>query len=168
MARSERPPTQCPVGRTLDRVGDGWTLLILRDAFQGLTRFDQFEKSLGVAPNILTKRLAGLVENGLLEKRRYQERPPRFEYVLTALGRDFQPVLNAMLAFGNRHLFPEGAATVLVDLETGAVADPIVVDRLSGKPIDARHFTLVAGPGANPETVERMAAVAERRAKQTI
>ena len=62
MSKSERPATQCPVGRTLERVGDGWTLLILRDAAQGLTRFDQFEKSLGVAPNILTQRLAALVD----------------------------------------------------------------------------------------------------------
>jgi DNA-binding HxlR family transcriptional regulator len=163
MASSQRPPTQCPVGRTLDRVGDGWTLLILRDAFHGLTRFDQFEKSLGVAPNILTKRLAGLVENGLIEKRRYQERPPRFEYVLTDLGRDFLPVLSAMLAFGNRHFFPEGVASLLVDAETGAAADPILVDRISGKPIGPEHFTLAAGPSADPDTLERMAFVAERR-----
>jgi DNA-binding HxlR family transcriptional regulator len=163
MASSQRPPTQCPVGRTLDRVGDGWTLLILRDAFHGLTRFDQFEKSLGVAPNILTKRLAGLVENGLIEKRRYQERPPRFEYVLTDLGRDFLPVLSAMLAFGNRHFVPEGVASLLVDAETGAAADPILVDRISGKPIGPEHFTLAAGPSADPDTLERMAFVAERR-----
>lgn len=165
MAKAERLPTQCPVGRTLERVGDGWTLLILRDAFHGLTRFDQFEKSLGVAPNILTKRLAGLVENGLLERRRYSERPPRHEYLLTSIGRDFMPVLNAMLAFGNRHLAPEGAASVLIDIETGAVADPILVDRVSGKPIDPEHFHLAAGPAANAETAERMAFVADQRAK---
>jgi DNA-binding HxlR family transcriptional regulator len=166
MARSQRPTTQCPVGRTLDRVGDGWTLLILRDAFHGLTRFDQFEKSLGVAPNILTKRLAGLVENGLIEKRRYTERPPRYEYLLTSMGRDFLPVLDAMLAFGNRHFFPEGIASLLVDAQTGAAADPILVDRVSGKPIDPEHFILAAGPAANADTAERMAFVAERRAKQ--
>src|SRR6218665_1628694 len=103
MSSSERACSPCPVARTLARIGDGWTFLILRDAGFGLTRFDQFEKSLGVAPNILTKRLAGLVESGLLEKRRYSERPPRYEYVLTALGRDFQPVLTALMAFGNRH-----------------------------------------------------------------
>ena len=97
MTKPERPPTQCPVGRTLERVGDGWTFLILRDASHGLTRFDQFEKSLGVAPNILTKRLAALVENGLLQKRAYSTRPPRYEYVLTDLGRDFGGVLTAML-----------------------------------------------------------------------
>jgi DNA-binding HxlR family transcriptional regulator len=166
MASSRRPPTQCPVGRTLDRVGDGWTLLILRDAFHGLTRFDQFEKSLGVAPNILTKRLTGLVENGLIEKRRYIERPPRYEYLLTPMGRDFLPVLNAMLAFGNRHFFPEGVASLLIDAQTGAAADPILVDRVSGKPIDPEHFILAAGPTANADTAERMAFVAEQRAKR--
>lgn len=165
MARAQRPPTQCPVGRTLERVGDGWTLLILRDAFQGLTRFDQFEKSLGIAPNILTGRLAGLVENGLLEKRRYVERPPRFEYQLTEMGRDFLPVLSAMLAFGNRHFFPEGPASLLVDTETGAAAEPVLVDRVSGKPIGPEHFTLAAGPSAGADMLERMAFVAELRNK---
>lgn len=162
MSKSERPPTQCPVGRTLERVGDGWTFLILRDASHGLTRFDQFEKSLGVAPNILTKRLAALVENGLLEKRRYQERPPRYEYVLTDLGRDFGSVLTAMLAFGNRWFAPEGAAGQLVDRATGKVAEPILVDRISGKPITAEAFTYAPGPAAGPEVLDRVAFIAQR------
>jgi len=165
MSKSERAPTQCPVGRTLERVGDGWTFLILRDAGQGLTRFDQFEKSLGVAPNILTKRLAALVENGLLEKRRYQERPPRFEYVLTDPGRDFGSVLTAMMAFGNRHFAPEGAAGQLVDRQTGQVAEPILVDRVSGKPITDEHFAYAPGPAAGPEVLARVAFMAERAGK---
>ena len=165
MSKSERPSTQCPIGRTLERVGDGWTLLILRDAAQGLTRFDQFEKSLGVAPNILTKRLAGLVENGLLERRAYSQRPPRHEYVLTDLGRDFQPVLTAMLAFGNRHFATEGVAGQLIDRETGVPADPVVVDRFSGKPITEEHFTYAPGPAAGPEVLARVAFMAERAAK---
>ncbi|MBS0359962.1 MAG: helix-turn-helix transcriptional regulator [Proteobacteria bacterium] len=90
----------CPVARTLTRVGDGWSLLILRDAFLGRTRFDEFRTSLGVAPNILTDRLGKLVDAGFLERRRYSERPPRDEYVLTARGRDFQPVMDALYAFG--------------------------------------------------------------------
>lgn len=165
MSKSERPSTQCPIGRTLERVGDGWTLLILRDAAQGLTRFDQFEKSLGVASNILTKRLAGLVENGLLERRAYSQRPPRHEYVLTDLGRDFQPVLTAMLAFGNRHFATEGVAGQLIDRETGVPADPVVVDRLSGKPITEEHFTYAPGPAAGPEVLARVAFMAEKAAK---
>lgn len=165
MSKSERAPTQCPVGRTLERVGDSWTLLILRDAAQGLTRFDQFEKSLGVAPNILTKRLAGLVENGLLEKRVYSERPPRYEYVLTDLGRDFGPVLTAMLAFGNRHFATEGVAGQLVDRETGLAAEPIMVDRISGKPISDAHFSYTPGPAAGPEVLARVAFMAEKRGR---
>jgi DNA-binding HxlR family transcriptional regulator len=156
---------QCPVGRTLERVGDPWSFLILRDASQGLSRFDQFEKSLGVAPNILTKRLAGLVEGGLLEKRRYSERPPRYEYVLTALGRDFQPVLTALMAFGNRHFFPDGVASALFDIETGLPAEPVLVDKVSGKPIDGRHFTYGAGPAAEQDVLDRVAFVAEQREK---
>ena len=77
-----------------------------------LTRFEQFQKSLDIAPNMLTRRLNALVEAGLLERRRYSERPPRDEYVLTPRGRDFRPVLWALLAWGNRHFAPEGRSVV--------------------------------------------------------
>jgi DNA-binding HxlR family transcriptional regulator len=93
----------CPVARTLSRVGDAWSLLILRDAFLGRTRFDEFRTSLGVAPNILADRLSRLVEAGFLERRRYSERPPRDEYVLTDRGRDFKPVMDALYGFGERN-----------------------------------------------------------------
>lgn len=162
MSKSERAPTQCPVARTLERVGDVWTFLILRDAGHGLGRFDQFEKSLGVAPNILTKRLAALVENGFLEKRAYSQRPPRYEYVLTDRGRDFGGVLTAMLAFGNRHFAVEGIAGQLIDRATGQAAEPVLVDRVSGKPITATDFTYAPGPAAGPEVLERAAFIAER------
>src|SRR5437763_10367160 len=114
----------CPIARSLERVGEWWSILILRDALHGLTRFDQFQKNLGIAPNILTRRLNALVDAGLLERRRYSERPPRDEYVLTQCGRDFRPVLWALLAWGNQHFAPEGASVLLVDAETGALADP--------------------------------------------
>ena len=78
-------------------------MLILRDAGFGKTRFDEFETSLGIAPNMLARRLASLVEAGLLERRRYSEKPPRDEYVLTQRGRDFQPVLTALKTFGDQH-----------------------------------------------------------------
>jgi DNA-binding HxlR family transcriptional regulator len=98
----------CPIARGLDRVGEWWSMLILRDAFAGITRFDAFQDSLGIAPAMLTRRLASLVEAGMLERRQYSERPPRDEYVLTPRGLDFRPVLIAMLAWGNRHFAPEG------------------------------------------------------------
>src|SRR5215831_9877932 len=83
----------CPIARSLARVGEWWSMLILRDALYGMTRFDQFQKSLGIAPNMLTRRLNALVEAGLLARRRYSEKPPRDEYLLTARGRDFRPML---------------------------------------------------------------------------
>src|ERR1700761_5710256 len=121
----------CPIARAWGRVGEWWNILILRDALHGLTRFDQFQRSLEIAPNMLTRRLNGLVESGLLERRRYSERPPRDEYVLTEMGRDFRPVLWTLLAFGNKHFAPEGPSVVLVDRETGEMADPVLVDRAS-------------------------------------
>ncbi len=124
----------CPVARALVRVGDAWSMLILRDAGYGATRFDQFRQNLGIAPNILTRRLAGLTEAGLLEKRRYNERPPRDEYVLTPKGRDFLPVLAVIGAWGARH-YGERGTTRGVDVETGAIIDPVVVDRATGRPL---------------------------------
>jgi DNA-binding HxlR family transcriptional regulator len=158
-------PGQCPVGRTLERVGDTWSLMILRDALQGLSRFDEFEKSLGVAPNILTKRLSGLVQSGFLERRPYQERPVRHEYVPTARGRDFAPVLTALLAFGNRHFAEEGIAGQLVDRATGEAAEPIMVDARSGRPIDGEGFTYGAGPAAGEVVRQRVAQIEARRAR---
>ncbi|HEX5262058.1 MAG TPA: helix-turn-helix domain-containing protein [Phenylobacterium sp.] len=102
MRRKSFNTMQCPIARSLERVGEWWSILILRDAFHGLTRFDQFQKSLDIAPNMLTRRLNALVEAGLLERHRYSERPPRDEYLLTARGRDFQPVMDALYAFGER------------------------------------------------------------------
>ncbi|MDB5362823.1 MAG: acyl dehydratase, partial [Rhodospirillales bacterium] len=120
MQRKSFGEMPCPIARSLERVGEWWSILILRDAFHGLTRFDQFQKSLEIAPNMLTRRLNTLVESGLLERRRYSERPPRDEYVLTGMGRDFRPVLWSILAFGNKHFAPEGPAVQIVDSATGA------------------------------------------------
>ena len=164
MTRRAFDPGQCPVGRTLERVGDTWSLMILRDALQGLTRFDQFEQSLGVAPNILSKRLAALVETGFLERRPYQQRPVRHDYVLTEKGRDFGPVLTALMAFGNRHFAAEGVASQMVEAATGRAVEPVVVDRQTGLPIDDPRFTLAAGPAAGEATLDRMAFIARRRA----
>jgi DNA-binding HxlR family transcriptional regulator len=163
MTRRTFDPGQCPVGRTLERVGDTWSLMILRDAMQGVSKFDQFEKSLGVAPNILTQRLSALVEAGFLERRPYQERPVRHEYVLTALGRDFAPVLTALMAFGNRHFAAEGIASQMVEAGTGLPAEPIVVDRRTGKPMDSPDFVYAAGPAAGPVVLDRVAQVARAR-----
>ncbi|MBI5618757.1 MAG: helix-turn-helix transcriptional regulator [Gammaproteobacteria bacterium] len=155
MQRKSLGEMQCPVARSLERVGEWWSILILRDCFHGLKRFDQFEKSLGIAPNMLTRRLTGLVEAGLLERRQYSERPPRYEYVLTDRGQDFKPVLATLLVWGNKHFAPEGASVVIVNRETGELADPVLVDRVSGRPLSDPIFSSAPGPAAGEEIRER-------------
>jgi DNA-binding HxlR family transcriptional regulator len=167
MTRKHFDDKQCPIARSLERVGEWWSILILRDAFYGLTRFDEFEKSLGIAPNMLTRRLTALVAEGLLERRQYSQRPPRYEYFLTERGRDFRPVLLALLAWGNRHFAPEGKSVILVDRVTGAEADPVLVDAHTGKPIAVGEFQLGAGPAAQEAMQRRMAVAAEKRAQNT-
>jgi DNA-binding HxlR family transcriptional regulator len=165
MQRKSFGDMQCPVARSLERVGEWWSILVLRDAFAGMRRFDEFQNSLDIAPNILTRRLTALVQAGMLERRLYCERPPRYEYVLTERGRDFRPVLIAMQAWGNRHFAPEGPSVMLVDARTGAAAEPILVDRLTGQPItDATHRN-AAGPAAGAGVKKRLAA--RRGAAQT-
>lgn len=163
MRRKSFGDMQCPIARSLERVGEWWSMLILRDASLGLSRFDQFQESLGIAPNILARRLKGLVEAGLLERRRYSDRPPRDEYVLTQAGHDFRPVLWAFVAWGNKHFAPEGPSVVIVDSKTGAEADPMLVDRLSGRPLVPPDFHSAAGPAAGARTRRRHPGVLRTR-----
>ncbi|MBB5576881.1 MULTISPECIES: winged helix-turn-helix transcriptional regulator [Rhizobium] len=128
----------CLIARSLALVGDAWTMLIMRDAHAGLTRFDEFRKSLGIAPTMLTARLSALTEHGLLEKRRYSERPPRDEYVLTVAGQDFLPVLFAIGAWGRKHRSVGGDVTRFFDAEAGTEIDPVTIDRATGAPIGTR------------------------------
>ncbi len=103
----------CSIARTLDAIGDKWSLLILRDAFYGVRRFDGFRRDLGVARNILTDRLNKLVDRGVLEKVQYEERPPRYEYRLTEKGKDLLPVFLVMMRWGDTWEFEgEGPASL--------------------------------------------------------
>jgi DNA-binding HxlR family transcriptional regulator len=137
----------CPVARGLARAGDCWSWLILREAGLGVMRFDEFRTRLGIAPNILTQRLKTLTAHGLLEKRRYSERPPRHEYVLTEAGRDFLPVLHAIGAWGARY-FGGGTLNRLVDAETGHKVQAVVVDQINGAPLGTRKLRLVMAEDA--------------------
>ncbi|HEY4173017.1 MAG TPA: helix-turn-helix domain-containing protein [Rhodopila sp.] len=139
MQRKSFSTMQCPIARGLEHVGEWWSILILRDAFRGLTRFDEFSDSLGIAPNMLTRRLNALVEAGLLARQRYNERPPRDEYILTQRGRDFRPVMLAMMAFGNKHFPPDDRTVQIVNVENGQAVDPLLLDPATGHE--------VAGPG---------------------
>jgi len=163
MQRKSFGKMACPIARSLERVGEWWSILIIRDALLGFTRFDEFQKSLNIAPNMLTRRLSALVDAGLLQRRRYSERPPRYEYILTEMGRDFRPVIVAMFAWGNRHFAPEGASVMLVDKKTRRAADPVLVDRRSGRPLNEPDFVFTAGPAASERTRRRYAMVAQKK-----
>ena len=157
MRRKSFQKMYCPIARSLERVGEWWSMLILRDALHGYTRFEEFRESLDIAPNILTTRLAALIESGFLEKHQYSERPPRYEYVPTQRGRDFRPVLLSLMAFGNRHFAPEGAMVQVVNTKTGKPADIGVFDHATGQPIAAPDYEMVPGPAANARIRKRYA-----------
>jgi DNA-binding HxlR family transcriptional regulator len=140
---------ECPVGRAVETVGEWWSILILRDALQGSTRFDEFERNLGIAPNILSRRLTHLTKTGMFVRRRYQERPPRYEYVLTDKARDFFPVIATLLAWGNKHLAPKGESILLANRDDRRPLDPVVVDAADMQPITLANAVVIAGPRAS-------------------
>ena len=131
----------CPIARSLDFLGDAWSILILRDAHAGLTRFEQFRKNLGIAPTILTKRLGTLTEEGILEKKVYSQHPPRDEYVLTTAGRDFLPVLFMIGDWGRKYR-GDGKLLRFLDAETGAEIKPVVLDEVTGAKIGTRSIKI--------------------------
>jgi DNA-binding HxlR family transcriptional regulator len=137
----------CAISRGLAFVGDTWSVLILRDASRGMSQFDQFRTSLGIAPNILSRRLKALTEAGVLEKRRYSERPPRDEYVLTQAGRDFIPIMAAIGEWGRTYNGGGPPTSHLASDETGEPIKAVVVDQRTGKPLSATPMHLVM-PGA--------------------
>ena len=153
MQRTSFLSSECPAARALESVGDWWSILILRDAFQGLSKFDEFEKNLGISANILARRLKHLTAEGLFERQRYNDHPPRFEYVLTDKGRDFYPVAIALFAWGNRNLAPNEIAMRLGDRATGRERNAIIVDADTGEKITPENTVLLAGPAATEETM---------------
>jgi DNA-binding HxlR family transcriptional regulator len=141
MTDDEKKFGTCPIDRGLTLIGDRWSMLVLRDVQRGFTRYDQIRTSLGIAPNILARRLAALTDAGLLEKRRYSQRPPRDEYWLTGKGRDFLPILAAIGAWGQKHN-GGGALTRQVDVATGEAVRPVVIDANTGAPLGTRELRL--------------------------
>jgi DNA-binding HxlR family transcriptional regulator len=139
----------CSVARALEIVGERWTVLVLREAFMGRRRFDAMAEELGVARNVLTARLARLVEEGVLEKARYQERPERFEYRLTDKGLDLWPVLISLLQFGDRYYAPAGPPLVLRHKDCGGAVDTHRTCERCGARLTPRDVRAAAGPGAS-------------------
>lgn len=144
MKRRSLEHMNCSIARTLDVVGDPWTLLIVRDALFGVTRFDDFQRRLDIPRTTLSSRLTTLVEHEVMERRQRESAPARHDYVLTPKGQALHPVVVAMLQWGDTwSTLPEPPVT-LVDADTAAEIDPVYVDRNSGRPltelnIERRH-----------------------------
>jgi DNA-binding HxlR family transcriptional regulator len=149
MKRTSFADMNCSVARTLEIIGEWWTLLILRDAFLGVRRFDDFQSRLGIARNVLTDRLNTLVEHGILERRQYQDRPERFEYRLTEKGLDLHPVLFSLLRWGDRWTAGEaGPPLALEHRSCGHDITPIMTCPVCGEEIKAQTIRAHPGPGA--------------------
>jgi DNA-binding HxlR family transcriptional regulator len=145
----------CSIAGTLELVGERWTLLVLRDAFLGVRRFDDFQRSLGIARNVLQSRLERMVEAGILERRRYSDRPPRHAYRLTDKGLDLWPVVVALMKWGDRHVYSEGPPVVLEHRDCGGELDDRRICARCGAAVDVRQVRARPGPGATPEALER-------------
>jgi DNA-binding HxlR family transcriptional regulator len=126
MERKSFADMGCSVAQCLETVGDSWTMLIVRDAFKGVTRFDEFQENLGVPRNTLRDRLAKLVDSGVLVKVPYSDHPPRYDYLLTDAGRDLWPVLTAMRQWGDQHGRPDGPIR-MAHAACGTTAETVVV-----------------------------------------
>jgi DNA-binding HxlR family transcriptional regulator len=150
----------CSVAATLQVVGDPWTLLILRDAFFGVRRFDEWQARLGVARNVLAARLKTLVEQGVLETRLYSEHPPRKDYVLTRKGRDLMPVIVALKVWGDQHVYG-GATPLELTHACGAAFEAKVVCGACGAVVEGRDLT--AHRHAAPSVGEALAAAQRQR-----
>ena len=138
----------CSVARTMEVVGERWAMLIVKDVFLGVTRFDDLQRDLGIARNVLAERLDSLVEQGLLERRAYQDRPVRHEYVLTEKGRDLASPLLAIMAWGDRWESKEAGPPVQLRHDScGELTRPEVVCSCCGERLTADSVTAHAGPG---------------------
>jgi DNA-binding HxlR family transcriptional regulator len=139
----------CSIARALEVLGDRWTMLVIRDAFAGVRRFDDFQRDLGVARNVLSDRLGRLVEECVLERRPYQERPERFEYRLTEKGVDLWRSLISLMKWGDRYYAPpEGPPRVVRHRDCGGEVGANFVCERCGAQIEARDVRLEPGPGA--------------------
>lgn len=140
----------CSVARTLAVIGDRWTLMVLRDCFLGIRRFEDFQTRLGVTRHVLADRLKKLVQHDVLERRQYQDRPARFEYRLTDKGLELHAVMLMLIHWGDRHMSDgAGPPVTVVDRTDGHVIEPVLVDRVTGREITARSVRSVSKNAAS-------------------
>ena len=157
MRRTRFDDWPCPIARTTDLIGDWWTPLVMREAFLGRRRFEEFQVALDVPRAVLTARLRRLCDEGMLERVEYQTNPPRFEYRLTRKGSEFWGVLAAMWRWGSDWLWPDGDGppVELADRATGEVIRPVVVDERTGRPLDVRQMRVGRAHRASPVATDR-------------
>lgn len=154
MKRTSFDDMLCSTARSLDVIGEWWTPLILRDAFFGVRRFEDFQKRLGIARNVLADRLGALVDHGILERRLYEEHPRRSEYVLTRKGRELWPVLEGLRAWGDKWIFGQGNEPLHVVHDTcGNATHGVMTCAECGEPLRASQISIEGGPGPSSETV---------------
>ncbi|HXC53535.1 MAG TPA: helix-turn-helix domain-containing protein [Candidatus Limnocylindrales bacterium] len=160
----------CSVARTVDLLGDWWTPLVIREAFLGATRFEEFQKGLSIGRNVLTQRLTRLVAEGLLERRQYQDKPRRFEYLLTEKGSDFFDVMLALLRWGDRWLDKGAGPPLLIRHKPcGHVGRAESRCPKCDQPLRWNDVDLEPGPGLTPELAAGFVATARsRRTKKPV
>lgn len=146
----------CSVARTVSVIGDRWTILVLRDCFMRVRRFEDFQSRLGITRHVLADRLRKLVRLGVLQRLAYQQKPCRFEYRLTQKGLDLQPVLLAIMRWGDTHMASRHGRPVLLEhVDCGHVFDPIVACSECGEAVNTRNVRLRPGPGAGSDALVR-------------
>jgi DNA-binding HxlR family transcriptional regulator len=148
MERKSFSEMHCSVAQCLEAVGEWWSLLIVRDAFLGVTRFDEFQQRLGISRGVLNQRLVRLVDADVLAKVPYSDRPPRYDYRLTDKGRDLWPVVTAMRQWGDKYAAPAGPPVRLIHEDCGEISEAHLVCSTCDKPFDSRDVTAIPGPGA--------------------
>jgi DNA-binding HxlR family transcriptional regulator len=152
----------CSIARTVEVIGEWWTPLVLRDISLGISRFDAIQRNLGISRKVLTERLNRLLEHGVITREPYQEKPTRYDYRLTEKGVDLALVLVALQVWGDRWIFGEESAPVLIRHEScGAVTRPVIACSSCGERMLPTEITPLPGPGAKagPGTRETLAAL---------
>ena len=152
MLHRDYPGLDCSVAKALEVIGERWSLLIVRAVMHGNRRFGEMQESLGIARNVLSARLQRLVDEEILERRAYQESPPRYEYFLTEKGLDLWPALIALLNWGDRYSpSPEGPRRLIVHKKCGGTVSERGICESCGKLLTARDAKQMPGPGAKVE-----------------
>ncbi|MDN5114989.1 winged helix-turn-helix transcriptional regulator [Aliarcobacter butzleri] len=157
MERKSFKDMECPIAQALEHVGEWWSILIIREAFYGAKRFDEFQQGLeGIAPNTLTRRLKSMVEKGLLQKVQYSQRPVRYEYILTECGRSFYPIMTMLLDWSNKYFAKDGIKIQLENIKTKKIAIPFIGDKNTGLEMNLEDYRIVAGPNASDKLCDKI------------